>query len=335
MSYRSIIRAAGRAVLLSLCVLAATRGAFAQASTAPAAQSASTTVGGLTINGKKSIQSHYVRALKFVQSHGTPAAKTGQLARWSDAICPVTLGLSPAMNAFVSARVAALAAEVGAPVAKRAGCRPNVEILFTDQPQTLVKRVARKQSAFLGYHDASQTASLVTFSRPIQAWYLTGTQNNKGQRSVDVSEGKAASELGVTQTNGGLQALEQMAQTPEGCADSHFTRCLSSLFVNVLIVADQNALSGRQIGPVADYVAMLALTQPRSFDGCDALPSILDLLSTKCGDRSEPDGVTDNDVAYLRALYRVNLESMVWVQTNAIAGRMVNDKGAAASGDRK
>ncbi len=124
--------------------------------------------------------------------------------------------------------------------------------------------------------------------------------------------------------------METLAQTPENNdCDSRFTHCLSSLFVNVLIVADANALNGRPIGPIADYIALLALSQSRSLDGCDALPSILDLLSTKCGGRSKPDGLTDSDLAYLKALYWTNLETELVVEKGQIAEKMARDAGAA------
>jgi hypothetical protein len=266
----------------------------------------------------------HVKALNFVRSHGAPTKMLGQLARWTDPICPVTMGLSPDMNAFVSARVTAIAKDVGAPQSKSPHCKPNVEILFTDDPQTLVSRIAHKQSAFLGYHEASQAGAMAVVSHPIQAWYLTGIENDKGQRSVDVSTPSMASELAVTQTNGGLQAMEQLSRSPPGCPGSHFTGCRSGLFVNVLIIADAKALDGKPIGPIAGYIGLLALSQSRSLDGCDALPSVLDLLSNGCGERSKPEGLTEADAAYLKALYKTNLDTNLTVEKNQIADNMAH-----------
>jgi hypothetical protein len=331
---QSAHRVAARAALLFLLLGAAgAAGAQSQAPVPGAAaappgalQSPPTTVDSLTVIGKRSKQSPYARALNFVQSHGAPAKVTGQLARWTDPICPVVMGLSPAMNAFVAARVEAVAADVGAPKAKRGKCKENIEILFTNDPQAMVSLVARKESALLGLHDASQGAALTTFKPPIQAWYLTGTENDDGLRSVDAVRGVTGSETTAVGTGGGnLSAMRMMAQTPEGCAGSQFTRCLSSLFVNVLVVADGNALDGRPTGPLADYIALLALSQSRTLEGCDGLPSILDLLSTSCGDRPEPDGLTDSDVGYLKGLYRTNLETVMSTQKNGIAGQMLKD----------
>jgi hypothetical protein len=301
---------------------ASTVWAQSQPTTGAPAQKAATSVEGLTVVAPRKYEPPHVQALNFVRSHGAPTKVLDQLARWTDPICPVTLGLSPEMNAFVSARVAALAAQAGAPLSKRPACKPNVEILFTDKPQDLVDQVAHKQSAFLGYHAASRDQALATVSRPIQAWYLTGTQNDNGQRSLDVAQGLTGNVTKAAGPGGDLSAMRGMAQTPEGCAGSHSTRCLSSLFVNVLIVADAKALDGRPIGPIADYIGLLALSQSRSLNGCDALPSILDLLSSGCGDRSKPDNLTEADVAYLKALYRTNLDTNLSVQKGQIADNM-------------
>src|ERR1700761_3264962 len=57
----------------------------------------------------------------FVHAHAVPALATGQLARWHVGICPLTSGLSPDFNDFVSARILAIAASVGAPTELRGG----------------------------------------------------------------------------------------------------------------------------------------------------------------------------------------------------------------------
>jgi len=48
-----------------------------------------------------------------------------------------------------------------------------------------------------------------------------------------------------------------------------------SAFYHILIVADPGKLQDHGIGPLADYIAMLALTQVNSLDGCKPLPSIV------------------------------------------------------------
>jgi hypothetical protein len=50
----------------------------------------------------------------------------------------------------------------------------------------------------------------------------------------------------------------------------------------------------------------LALSVAQSPDHCDALPSVLDLLSSGCGTRTPPVAITAGDLAFLKALYYLN-----------------------------
>jgi len=45
----------------------------------------------------------------FVQSHTTPSTVIHQITRWRAGICPLTRGLDAGMNAFVTARIRAVA----------------------------------------------------------------------------------------------------------------------------------------------------------------------------------------------------------------------------------
>jgi hypothetical protein len=295
----------------------------ASAQTPPPASQPSTTVSGVTVQGQEkaapTFHDRFVQSLNFISSRGQPA-HLGQLARWASPVCPVTLGLSPEMNALVSERVKALDFKVGAPQARRPGrCKPNIEILFTDKPQALLDLVARKRNALLGFHYVAQLRAVTRVTRPIQAWYLTETVGGGGGASLDAPGpvGRAAS-LDV-----------EFSQSPGGCAGSAFTECLSSDLVNVLVVADGNALAHSQIGPVADYIALIALAQFRTIDTCDALPTLLDMFTPACADRPAVDAPGAQDIGYLKALYNGNNALKVWMQKSLVAERMARGSAGA------
>jgi hypothetical protein len=109
---------------------------------------------------------------------------------------------------------------------------------------------------------------------------------------------------------------------PGGCAGSAFTECLSSDFVNILIVADASALSDRKIGPVADYIALISMAQFKTLATCDALPTLLDMFTPVCADRPAAETPGAQDVAYLKALYRGNGALKLWMQKNLAAEKM-------------
>ena len=104
---------------------------------------------------------------------------------------------------------------------------------------------------------------------------------------------------------------------------------LSSGFFNVLIVAEPARLLDYEVGTLADYVAMMTLSQPASQDVCQELPSISNLLVPGC--KSVPSHITDADLAYLRGLYRMPSGITLAVQYNQLEYQMkkvlVTDKG--------
>ena len=73
---------------------------------------------------------------------------------------------------------------------------------------------------------------------------------------------------------------------------------LSSGFNHVVIVAEPAKLLDYELGTLADYIAMLALSQIQQPDTCEDLRSILNLLASGCStiDRA----LTSSDFAYLR-----------------------------------
>ncbi len=95
---------------------------------------------------------------------------------------------------------------------------------------------------------------------------------------------------------------------------------LHSGFLNVVIVADPAKLTDYEMGALADYIAFLALAQPRSLDDCAALPSILNLLAPHCANAAAE--ISSGDIGYLRALYRMTPDATLRGQKDEIAYQM-------------
>jgi hypothetical protein len=239
----------------------------------------------------------------FIKGHGQPAVLSGQLGRWVTEICLRTEGLTPAFNAFVSARVEAIAASVGAPHDWVAQCRPNVAIYFTADPQALLDEVVKHAPQLLGFHYPHQVKRLATVNRPIQAWYVTAMRGATGQDVID----------------------DIWGMLPSGRLGSRLTLGRSSLIVFVLIVADSGKLGNFSVGSISDYIALLTLSRPASLDGCGQLPSIIDLMSPVCGTNSISTAMTAGDMAYLRALYSLNMEQPLSLQRMDLQDKMMRE----------
>ncbi len=264
------------------------------------------------------------RSRSFVRTYAAPTAHLEQVARWRGSVCVLVLGLVPEQAAQVARRIEDVAKAVGLRV-DRSGCKANIEIVFSDQPQAVLDWVADRSDWVLGYHYASQTQAVKTVTRPIQPWYMTATQGFGGDNGAMAfaAIGNDAGARGLSFTKPTELVDAPNNGTPSGCAGSKFTSCLRTVFKNVLVVVDNGRVRNQPLGPVTDYLAMLTLSQPSSLDGCLPLTSVIDLFApAACPGRPAPDGLTGADAAYLTALYASNPEAKTAAQQSEIAHRM-------------
>ena len=245
---------------------------------------------------------------QFIVHHATVryvyTGTTRNLARWRggrQSICPLTVGLNPRYNAFVTARLRALAAYVGAPVQSNPQCKNNVQILFTNNPQERMDDVMKWATVYFNIRYSGGMRDLIAFrgDHAIQGWYMT-TRGGAIVLNTDVAL------VGLNL----LPVWPQISQKYLG----HSTLGTrlgggggSGIGIGIVIlVVDTTKVVGYTIGTIADYLAMLTLSVVQSPDHCDPLPSILDLMSSSCGTREMPTAITAGDLAFLKALYYRN-----------------------------
>jgi hypothetical protein len=267
----------------------------------------------------------------FILSHGAGTRLTGKLARWRMGICPRAEGLTPQDAAYVAQRIRDVAASVGAPVNKDPACKTNIRIVFTPAPQDFLDSVRKENRDALGYADTlRQGARLATTTRAIQAFYVTATQDVRGNRELDTPRpmtgltidmpayfnsstgGNALAQGSITLT---LPSARMKAVTGNRLDDG-----LSSEFDHILIVAEPAKLKAVQARSLADYMAVLGLSQPDAVDVCETLPSIVNLLTPGC--QTVTSSITDGDIAYLRGLYKMTAAASLQVQRTEVRYQM-------------
>jgi hypothetical protein len=275
--------------------------------------------GSITVTGQKAPLEEVIKG--FIQSYAAYAPALGKMAKWAHGLCPVTAGLPPAYNFLVTKRVRDVAAMVGAPLLNEANCQPNIDIVFTRQPQALLDRVRTEHPVFLGFHFQAQAERIATMRYPIQAWYTTETEDERGLRQIDNPQDRHGSDMIIPAgTN---------PACPNGCiwhfpnartvnvSASRISDSLRSEFFHVMILIDLDKISGLEIGSLADDIAVIALAQPQSFDACMTPPSITNLMTPRCDDK--PKAITEMDLAYLRGLYQVTTDISFAQQKDQIA----------------
>ncbi len=265
---------------------------------------------------------------KFAKAFFTPTKLAGKIARWESGICPVTVGQPPAQASLVTDRVKDIAESVGAPIDASPTCAPNIQIVFTTTPQALLDDVRAHEPGYLGYAETgSLREKLAAINRPIQAWYTTETIDLDGMRTVDSTQHRAGgiwmpnfSAFGMPDTVANRDPIWLPNATYARVTGNHVNSGVRSGFNHVLIVVDSGKLVGGKFNPLADYIAMLALTQLNSPDACQELPSIVNMLATECDQAM--NGMTVTDLAYLRGLYKMDADKNLVSQQNEIADRM-------------
>jgi hypothetical protein len=252
----------------------------------------------------------------FVGSIAVPTRLIGKLARWGTPICPLVTGVNDDAVTFVTRRLREVATGAGAPVSSNPKCRPNIQIVFTTEPQALVDDIRKTKKHLLGYYDTYRQLGLMArFRRPVQAWYMTGTEDARGYVQTDTSNSGGV-EIEVAGT--GLK-LQNTARS-YAVLGSRLGDGLRANLRHVTIIAEPAQLLEHEMGPVADYISMLALSQMQRLDRCQSLPSITNLLVPECA--RVPEGLSDIDLGYLRGLYHMEAGRGRGVQVHQIITEM-------------
>lgn len=258
----------------------------------------------------------------FIAKYTASSQPSGKITRWRIGACPVATGLPPAADKLILDRLREVAHSVGAPVGG-SGCKPNIDIVFTLNPQILMDEVRKKERALLGYHSAREERDLGKVSHPIQAWYTTVTIDQTGNAYLDKDQS-----LSAGYTIGSVGGPVTMSDVPAvHVTGMRLHNELSSELFHVIVVVDLSKVRGRTLGALSDYVAMLSLARTTSFDTCQPVVSISNLFANDCA--GIPESLSDNDLAYLHGLYSIDPRSAFQQQKDEIAYQM--KKGVALS----
>ena len=252
----------------------------------------------------------------FVQSYARMASESlPKLTRWKKPICVGTDGLSSEdLNLFVTQRVRQIAALAGMEV-DSGFCKFNIEIIFSSTPQAFLDRVRVEGPALLTPR-RSQLGAVAVMRHPLQAWYATGIEDLHGNLILNDEENAAFLASANSSGNGFGVFNSAPTMNVEG---SILRNGISSQMAHVYVLADTNRTGDFRLGPIADYIAMLALTQAESFDTCKPLPSITNLFAANCGEALKPVSITDTDIAFLKGLYRMDPGANLQTQQSDIA----------------
>jgi hypothetical protein len=264
------------------------------------------------------------RAETFIQSTGIASGST-PTARWVDPVCPRVLGLNEAGTRAAEARIRAVATDAGVPIAPER-CDSNLVVSFANDGAALVREIDRRSPSRLAQVPLGARDALLNGSAPIRWWYTSETRgrDNEGNQRVASGAGQFAS--GRVGPGAAVDGGKFGTQAPPAV---HYNNSIvSTLTTRVLVsagvVIDQDRVMGMRLRALADYAALVALAEIRSqeFSGQGSVLNLFDA-------QGAPTGMTAQDMAFLRALYRMPLDREARRHRGHLVGEMV----AAATGD--
>jgi hypothetical protein len=305
-----------RTVALAFLV-ASVLGAAAQ----PVSPAPSLPLESVTVNGARQVLDAVIT--DYVKSITSPS-RAGKITRWSQGVCPKTTGLQPKFAAYVSWRIRDIAAAIGAPVDSAQSCKPNIHVIFSDHPQALLEGLRKKSPDYLGYYDSdAQADALAQVARPIQSWYATQTRDVHGMPHADNRNAGGMVEIPIfcsIQPNCDGSTIKIPHAQVFDTTGSRLGDGLSGTFYHVLVVAEPARLRDIRVGALADFIAMLSLSQIETPKACGSLPSVLNLLAPDCPQK--PEAMTAGDAAFLRGLYKATATANLRGQRGEIAYQM-------------
>jgi len=155
---------------------------------------------------------------------------------------------------------------------------------------------------------------------PVQAWYSTATEDFRGFISADLPSWDLG--YGVMSASYPSIGLRNTYTSGSRTGDG-----LKSELSTAIILVDTQKIAGQQIGPLADYIAMLALSQGKSYDTCQDVPTINNLMAANCAAELKPAALTDIDATYLRGLYKMDAGGSYLGERSSIAWEMKKELG--------
>ena len=283
---------------LGACALAA---AFLFAAPAAAQNPSSNSDDEIVVQGERERDR---RIQEFIGAL-TDVPVNGQISRMEWAACPAAVGLSPAQNQAIAARMREVAAAAGMEVGA-ADCRPNALVIVTRDKQDLIEQLARRYPAYFSDMWPRQVRRLARAGGPASAWHVKGMIGPDGDEvAVDPTTGVATIDSSVSPSR------IRQATRPHSAA--------------AILVVEVGALGGLTTTQLADYAAMrtFAETEPAQVAGM-SVPTILTVLDAPMGSEV-PVTLTNWDLGFLRALYASPLNHLATAQRNEMRNHLRAD----------
>jgi len=208
-------------------------------------------------------------------------------ARWDRPICIGVTGLRPDVAQSIVDRVSQRAYSVGLTPGE-AGCTSNVLVIFSNDADGQARSISGESTDPASGLGRSGTtlgraafADFLTTDRPVRWWQVSRTVTDAGE-VVDRNERAGEPQRVLVPETGRLRRATHLE------------------FSHAIVIVDMTQVAGVRFDALADYIAMAALS---GIDGRSNLSGRSTVMNLFGPATNRPTGLTDWDMAYLRALY--------------------------------
>lgn len=246
----------------------------------------------------------------------------GQLTRFQVAVCPSVHGLPEDRAAQVAARITALAAAAGLPVAK-AGCKPNLMVVIAADGQGFIEKLKRERPEAFAMMTFATYRNLRTARGPAWSWQSVEPRRADGAPVQYISEWGSPGRP--------PQRLPKGAYQVPSAQLSRLSEPVRFDVGTAWVVIDQTSAVGLTPRQIGDYAGMVALTGARtSSEHPTPRPSILRLFADRAKDDSAEEEATAFDLAFLRARYSGSAAQAADWEFRRMAGMLMRDEDSAS-----
>jgi Secretin and TonB N terminus short domain len=252
------------------------------------------------------------RLNNFVSSvtRANAGSQTDPLAVWDSPLCFAIAGLPREQGEYVLDRLSKAAEAAGAALASDQKCGPRFVVVFTGQPEALLRSWYHHSQAAFNCPFPWPVNDFIQMQRPVRVWYNLELRAPLAGLPSTIDPAEFVHVLPATCGRG---------KVPGGTG-SHITFPVVPDFMSVLVVVDLHRVEGFKLSQIADYIAMSGLTKINYDASVADAPTILNLFAAS-GD-AVPQGLTDWDRSFLEAIYHTY--QYVRGQRVAVVDRMLS-----------
>jgi hypothetical protein len=252
----------------------------------------------VTVEAARADLEHRVEAFVRGITRNPGFSDDESLVRWNTPICLFAAGLAAEDVKIVLARLSQISSSAGAPLA-RTPCQPNFVIVATSEPDRVLEAWYTRNNQLFGNAMPAHIREFLesSRSRPVRVWYNINLGRKSGVR------------------NGHFVPSNNRAESSPFVGNAAFN------FFSIFAIIDTNRTEHITLDQLADYVAMVGLTNVNLDADIGSAPSILRLFALSA--ERQPSGLSSWDAAFLKALYQSNQASRT--QRFEIAERIVHD----------